>query len=195
MSSTQRLEQPRGPHGPLERPASEEGDLRVARVRDRFVRDQHHLPDEDDHRRDVRTGRIGAGRHDPLQRLQAACRRRGADPESFADDDRSGLQERGRSCDRRRLDGSTRSRRSSHRTLPETAASSPPTSIPRSCASRSADPPRTRWTRSTRSSLASPRCRRPTRSCTSARSARAPARRSPLRSATISSGPDSSRCR
>ena len=49
-------------------------------------------------------GRVGAGGHDPVRGLQAACRRRGPDPERFADDERPRLQGGGAGSDRRRLE-------------------------------------------------------------------------------------------
>ena len=162
----------------MERAAPKEGDLRLARVRGRAVRDQHDLADEDDRLRDVRAGRVGAGGHDPVRGLQAACRGRGADPERFADDERPGLQGGRAGRDRRRLEarrggeGQVALRRREQRLRLRRQA------LGARARWRSAGLPRTPRTRSTPSSLASPKCRRRIPSSTSARSARARTRRS-----------------
>ena len=108
---------------------------------------------------------------------------------------RSRVQGGGAGRGRRRSRRSTRSRRSSHRYDPETAARSPPTSTPRSSRSRSAGPPMRRPTRSIRSSRGRRGAEGEPRASTSARSARAPGRSSRARSTTTSRRPGSSRFR
>ena len=164
----------RRPDGALERASPEEGDLRLARVRGRAVRDQHRLADEEDRLRDVRPGRVGAGGRDPVRRLQAAGGRRGPDPERFADAQtiprsrRRCWRDRGRLEARRGRKGQVALRRREQRPDLRT------TSTRRSSRLEIRGPSEEAADKVDPIVAASPRCRRQTPRSTSARSARAP---------------------
>ncbi len=126
----------RGARRKVERPASEDRDPRLDRVRRRRLHGRQHGRHQAGQRPRQRHRRVRSRRARPLRRLPAAVGRDGLRPVAEADGERPAVQSRGRPTSSRGWRSCRRSRASPRRTPRATAGRSRPTVMPRSSRSR-----------------------------------------------------------